>query len=199
MFFRERDNMNVEKPASGRAVIREEASGVQIIIPQKWSAAKVFIGLFLLAWLGGWVFGETSAIGSLTGHITNSGSESFLLFWLIAWTIGGIAIICFLFWMLFRREIMTITSDILTIDDKVLGIGRTRRYSVLDIKNLRVVRQANSGYPYQTFSFATQFNQGVLAFDYGMRTIRFATGIDEAEGGYILDFIKKKYWVSKSI
>lgn len=192
--------MDVEKPASGRAIIREEANSVQIIIPLKWSAAKIFIGLFLLAWLGGWVFGETSATGSLTGHIANSGNESFLFFWLIAWTIGGIAAISFLFWILFRLENISIKSDIVTIDNKVLGIGRTRRYSVSDIKNLRVVQQGSLGYQYQTYSFGRpQFNQGALAFDYGMRTISFATGIDEAEAAYILEFIKKRSWFPKSI
>lgn len=41
--------------------------------------------IFLLAWLGGWAFGEFFAINSLL----TSGIHPFLVFWLIGWTVGG--------------------------------------------------------------------------------------------------------------
>lgn len=33
---------------------------------------------------------------------------------------------------------------------------------------------------------------GTIAFDYGMKTVKFADGIDEAEGKHILNVLKEK-------
>ena len=42
--------------------------------------------LFLIAWMGGWVVGEVSALG----RVLSGGGGWFLIFWLVGWTVGGV-------------------------------------------------------------------------------------------------------------
>jgi hypothetical protein len=78
---------------------------------------RYFIGLFLLAWMGGWFFGFKSAVGQLINKpdITNN---SFLMFWLVGWTLGG----CFASYYLYlilrpqKPERITVYADHLEYD-----------------------------------------------------------------------------------
>ena len=184
--------MHVEKPESGRAIIHEEGGALQIIIPKRWNILKVLVILFLFAWLGGWLFGEITAIASL--HLGNfnrlpSSSDSFMFFWLIAWTVGGLAVISFILWFFFAKEIINVTVDTLTIENKILNVGRTKRYALSDVKNLR--SSQSGAFAYGTLFFS-RYNRGSLAFDYGMKTVRFANDIDKAEAVHILNLIKER-------
>jgi hypothetical protein len=42
--------------------------------------------LFLIAWMGGWVFGEISALT----QVSKGEGGGFLIFWLTGWTVGGV-------------------------------------------------------------------------------------------------------------
>ena len=42
--------------------------------------------LFLIAWMGGWVLGEVSAVG----RVLRGDGGGFLIFWLVGWTVGGV-------------------------------------------------------------------------------------------------------------
>jgi hypothetical protein len=82
------------KPLKARYSVENSASGIKISIPtpRNW-----FVILFTSAWLGGWFFGFKSAPGQLL-HSTDKTPDGFLSFWLIAWTIGGIAVASNILW-----------------------------------------------------------------------------------------------------
>lgn len=46
---------------------------------------RYFVGLFLLAWLGGWFAGFSSAVSKLS----SGQAPAFLVFWLVGWSLGG--------------------------------------------------------------------------------------------------------------
>ena len=52
----------IEKPTNGRARINQDFNSLNISIPSK---KNWFIIIFMTAWMGGWVMGETSAIGAI--------------------------------------------------------------------------------------------------------------------------------------
>ncbi|TKW77998.1 MAG: hypothetical protein DI543_12710 [Bradyrhizobium icense] len=66
--------------------MRSDVTGPTIVIPAKSSNARYLGGLFLLFWLGGWVFGFKSALS----QVIDGKGGFFLIFWLGGWTVGGV-------------------------------------------------------------------------------------------------------------
>jgi hypothetical protein len=78
--------MDLNPPAGSQIAIRYDDVDPTIVIPAKASAWRYFGGLFLLFWLGGWVFGFKSA----STQLMQGKGGFFLVFWLGGWTVGGI-------------------------------------------------------------------------------------------------------------
>ena len=74
---------------NGKAKIEKTFNGLNIIIPSK---KNWFILLFMTAWMGGWFFGFVSVSGILFSETDFGGANGFFIFWLIAWTVGGLMI-----------------------------------------------------------------------------------------------------------
>lgn len=103
-----------------RATIAGGPQGLEIIIPAR---RHLVVLLFLGVWLVGWLMGEVSAIGQvLSGRST--GSEGFLLFWLLFWTAGGGFAGYLWLWMLVGKERILMGPSTLTMKHDVLGLGR---------------------------------------------------------------------------
>jgi hypothetical protein len=50
---------------------------------------RYFMGLFLLAWLGGWFVGFIATVSRLS----SGQASAFVIFWLVGWTLGGAYVI----------------------------------------------------------------------------------------------------------
>src|SRR5436305_285734 len=105
----------MEKPYKGRAIIIDNITNLQIIIPSK---RNWFIIIFVGAWLGGWLMGEIFALGLLIGFLRGQPQDLFILFWLIAWTAGGFMAFKAFLWNLIGKEIITVGPDRLVVDKK---------------------------------------------------------------------------------
>lgn len=178
----------IEKPAIGRANIKHDFNSLSIEIPSK---KNWFVIIFMLAWMGGWAVGEFSVIGILLRSDAPIFANAFLLFWLVGWTLGGIFAIYSVLWMLIGSEIITVDRGILEIKKSIKGIGRKRSYEIKSIRNLDINPMQDMGiwggsYSRNTFGM----KRGRIKFDYGMKTIKFANGIDEAEARMILNKLK---------
>ena len=71
-----------------------------------------------------------------------------------------------------------------------MGIGAlrySRQYHADQIKNIKVIPRSTVGGNREDLM---PFRFGRISFDYGMRTYRFANGIDEAEAEYIIGLFK---------
>lgn len=181
----------MEKPYGGQATIEDTLNGVQISIPSK---KNWFIIIFLGAWLGGWFMGETFAIGALSGLFGDGPASLFLLFWLIAWTAGGFFAFRTFLWMIVGKEIISLERGMLTVDKKGALLAKPKTYEIKEIKNIRINdTQSNNGLwgNYQTNSMGIAAN-GTIKFDYGLKTIRMADGISEAEANFIIEKLKEK-------
>jgi len=100
----------IEQPFSGRSNIKKTGSSLRIEIP---SRKNWFIIFFLGVWLGGWVMGESFALGALFLSDTPLFANGFIFVWLIAWTTGGFFAISFFLWQLVGK-VITVDRRILT-------------------------------------------------------------------------------------
>ncbi|OYU95212.1 MAG: hypothetical protein CFE21_12980 [Bacteroidetes bacterium B1(2017)] len=182
----------MEKPYSGAATINESFEGFEIIIPTK---KNWFVILFLGFWLCGWVFGEVFALTMLTGLLFGKMefANLFMLVWLGGWTVGGFFAIKTFLWNLKGKEIITIGMGQLKIEKKGLLLAKPKTYDLIESKNFRA-QEDNNGtdgiWGMQRNSFAAFNSGGTIRFDYGLKTIKFAGGIDEAEANYIIEKLK---------
>ncbi|MFP8779426.1 hypothetical protein [Hydrogenophaga sp. RWCD_12] len=151
--------------------------------------------LFYMAWSVGWALGEAAAIRMLSG--SPGGVQLFIVAWLIGWTLGGLSVASTILWQLAGKEIVDIGPTSLVYRIEAAGMGWTRSYRLADVRDLRVVPRQGSAFsnpPAWTTPLFPLFSSkdGWLAFDYGARTIRLGTGLDEAEAKSLAAQLKEK-------
>lgn len=179
----------MEIPYAGRAIINDTFDGLEIIIPSK---KNWFLIVFLGFWLVGWTLGETAALAAITGFLGELGPQrSFVLLWLIFWTIAGFFTLSAFLWNLLGKEIITAIQGQLTIAKKGALFYRTKMYNLNEAQNFRIQQDNYSG-KYQRRRKNGFWFGGIIAFDYGMKTVRFGLGIDEAEAKFILSKLFNK-------
>jgi hypothetical protein len=168
-----------------RSTVESVPGGIEISTPAR---RNYFVAAFLACWLGGWFFGETSAISELLTPTTKTGGgTAFLFFWLCGWTIGGFFAAVMLLWTLAGRERVTVQNDAVSIRREAFGIGLGKHYELRSVKNLRAIETAGA-----IGGFATGardpfgFSGGRMAFDYGAKTIHFGAAVDMAEARYLI-------------
>ena len=84
--------MRLEPPSGSRISVTTEGANSSIVVPHASGGGlmRYSVGLFVLAWLGGWVLGFVSVVRTLSSGRTPSGVYAFLVFWLAAWTLAGV-------------------------------------------------------------------------------------------------------------
>lgn len=73
----------------------------------------------------------------LSSNISSSGADSFIIFWLLAWTVGGCAISLMLLWGYFGKEKFILYNDELIFEKSILGSGKKTRLERVSVKNFR--------------------------------------------------------------
>ncbi|MBT3424304.1 MAG: hypothetical protein HN431_15995 [Bacteroidetes bacterium] len=183
----------IEKLNNGRSKVESFGNTLKITIPSK---KKWFIILFLGAWLGGWFFGEKSAIEGITDS-DNILADGFLLFWLAGWTVGGSLAILAILWLLFGSEIILLERGIIKISKGLFNTPLlSKSYEVNHIKNFRIISPVEPNADFfgikRNMVDYLGYKGGILSFDYGMKTIKFGIAIDEAEAQYLVEKLGKK-------
>ncbi|MDJ1466334.1 hypothetical protein QNI19_21540 [Cytophagaceae bacterium DM2B3-1] len=175
---------------NGRTIFQESFGKVEIIIPYK---KNWFTILFLIVWLGIWVSAELAAVA----WVINGERDLTLVFslcWLAGWTIGGLSAIRTLVWMGIGKEIITLEQGVITIRRKGLLLAKAKAYYLNEAKHFQVLHPDTEpdnklGRLQNPFE---AYNAGMIRFDYGMETVKFAENIHEAEAEYILAKLKDK-------
>ena len=175
-------------PAPRRSRTVERPDGLELIVPAK---RNVFVVIFLLAWLGGWTFGELSALGKLLSGA--EGAMGFLFFWLVMWTIGGGFAAFTVLWMLGGHEHIILRPRILAIRREAFGLGFTREYDLAHARNLRVSVASYDPFAWGASARFWGFGGGPVAFDYGAKTVRLAAAVDEPEAAQIVRELKARH------
>jgi hypothetical protein len=179
----------LEKPSNGRSEIFNNGQRLEIVIPSK---KNWFLVIFLSAWLCGWLMGESFAITQLFDSETPLFANAFLIVWLTLWTIGGAFAITILFWMVIGKEKLLVDSNVLEIGKHIFSFKISKKYDINEVKHLATNPAHENdfwGMNYQRSLLGVK--SGALKFDYGLKTIKFASAIEEAEGRLILDLFKK--------
>jgi len=179
----------IETPSNGRAKIFKNGNNLEVQIPTK---KNWFVIIFLTAWMGGWFIGETFAITTLFFGDTPFFANAFLLFWLTGWTVGGLFCITILLWSIAGQEIIKIENGIIEISKQIFSLKRSKKYHIDEVRHLTINPTSDNdmwGMGYQRNLFGLK-GGGVLKFDYGLKTLKFAGGIDEAEGRLMIETLK---------
>jgi hypothetical protein len=79
------DQLNLAPPSGFRISVTTDGGHPLIVVPHRSGPMRYFVGLFLLAWIGGWFAGFSSAIWAL---LSGKGPP-FLVFWLVGWMLAG--------------------------------------------------------------------------------------------------------------
>ena len=175
------------KPPGPRHQVVEPRDGISIIIPAR---RNIFLFAFLTFWLCGWAVGEVMApLSFFTSANKDPGAAVFIFVWFCAWTIGGGLAIYVWLSQLRGREIISATSTSLSIKRDVFGYGRTKHYDPAEIRALRVSPLTLNPFDFASGMAFWGIGGGAIAFDYGSRTFRFGSGLDEAEAKAIVQRI----------
>ena len=135
--------------------------------------------------------GESFAIMQLFNDETPLFANAFLLFWLTGWTVGGFFAITTLLWLLSGQEIIRVDNGVIEIGRQIFDFKRSKMYHINEVKHLSINPNSDNdiwGMGYQRNFFGLR--GGVLKFDYGLKTLKFAGGIDEAEGRLLISVFK---------
>lgn len=200
--------------------IKDTISTLEIIIPgrKKWSQVLFPAIWFFFGIMGGLVFSSIIIAGifaffsSVFTLVTNNpekidtGSLAISLFigaitllWLVRWINGMVSIVRLLIWYTIGTEAIEVNDQTICIARRVFGFEKPKGYLAEHIKNLRVA-------PTQRKIMWSRLNrrasllrlpEGIIAFDYGSKMVRFGLDIDEAEGREILSAITKRFSVYK--
>lgn len=181
------------KPYSERHTTDDLFDSLRITISSKKQWFQI---LFIGFWLVGWASGELFAARVLIDGIGFGGIDLFIIAWLGMWTIGGGFALYTLLWQLLGRETILVSSSGVTTSRSILGLSLFhKKYASKYIKDLRVSASISSNYIYG-WSRSSRFyglGGGLIAFDYGAKTMTFGIGIDEAEAKQILLKIQQRY------
>jgi hypothetical protein len=175
---------------NGKARIEDTFGKLIISIPSK---KNWFALIFGTAWLGGWYFGFKSASSALlSGGANNIGVNGFMIFWLIGWSVGGIAIISMLLWGYFGQEQLISDNGEVNLNKTVFGIGLKKRMEANEIKNIRTEFSNGNMFGNNAWAF-WGLGPGKIKFDYGLKTFTFGLGVDDAEAEYIIELMKEHF------
>ena len=122
--------------------------------------------------------------------------DAFIILWIIFWLIAVFSI-SYIIWKGFSKEIITVSSEVIEIGKSALKLKRVKRYAISNVKNLRAIKENEpptfDAYQYWgRMGFRFVGMEYKLSFDYGMKTVRFASSIDSPEAEYILSILKQR-------
>lgn len=153
----------------------------------------------LIIVLGGWSF-LWLCLGTLFLFSVNSSNQkgefdpSLILTGIIPWFIVGALLVYMLARQFFGKEKIEVTNQSIKISQNVLGINFPKEYLAEHIKNLDLARVSLSDLTsWGRNAILWDFGVGLISFDYGAKTIKFAGGIFDAEAKQIIAEIQQRF------
>jgi hypothetical protein len=170
-------------PVSPRLRIRREQGRLLL----ESTGQRTLLGSIVLAlWLVAWAFGESVAVRQLFFSDAAEGGSWFLALWLLLWTAGGLLALAVLLRGLAGRESIAVEGRTLSV--RTGALGRTRRFDLSGIRDLRVEPAVPPGSPglHAVFHDVEMLRPdpgraAALAFEGSGASVRFGAGLDEGE------------------
>lgn len=149
----------------------------------------LFLALGLLMW---GVIGSQFVFG-LGYNFSAIGPDWFWIVWSLGW-VGALAFnLLILAYMVLGGEVLEVDQDGLMTRRHILGVGRTLVYDARSIKELRASPQTYSPWARYQGMGNWGLSGGQIAFDYGARTLRLGSGLDEGEARQIVATIRDRF------
>lgn len=96
------------------------------------------------------------------------------------------------------KEVIAFDRGSLTNFTRFNFFNKAKTYSIREIKNFSLNPTfASTNWVFSNRRSLKLNSSGVLKFDYGMKTILMAEGIDEAEGRYLLERIRERHFFTE--
>jgi hypothetical protein len=183
---------NFEPVFLGRSQVTQSGGNLSIMVP---APSNLYVNIFMLIWLTAWTIGGYWAASNFASGPTNPGPDSsgftggrlFLGVWLCGWLYGEIAVIYQLLWSFFGREYITLDLVALNYRWSVFGVGRSKKYALGEVKNLRTAAAPSNKLRYN--HQAPAMDASCIAFDYGRGSVYMAKSIDSGEANSIVEQI----------
>ena len=191
------------KPTQPRHKVQQLNDGIQIVLPSKKNFFLIIwfvLGLAMWLYMTGSVVYITSlliiGLGSNNGMWIFIGFLAFILLFLVSL---GAYVIYSLLWQFTGKEIIIVKNDVLRISRQVFNWNKFLEYSIRSVSDLR------ASTPQQSVLFTSikifkniSGQNGMIAFDYGAKTVRFGFEIDEAEAKQIVSVLQESLSKSKA-
>lgn len=184
-----------------RVIISESSENLDIVIPVKKDSFKIFSAIFASI-IGFSIL--SLLVSTIYSHPEGFGFILQILFFpiFVALVVAVFVSIKFFLNSDFGKEIIKIDSNNLCIRDSSQGWGRLNKYTLRDVKNLRIVPKNSFDQQYAlTVDRAKGFKGAVggrLAFDYGTKKYKFAADIEDDEAKMIFQRIVSRFSVLAS-
>ena len=141
-----------------------------------------------------------AAIANLAGGGNEAGEAAFLGLWLVFWALAWVVTASVLGWNLIGRELITATGTELVVERRAGPYHTEKRFARDRIKRLRTDarrRRPAGRFTGLTDSWKAQWEiygvgGGTVVFDYGARTHRFGSKLDEAESRLLVEHLSKE-------
>jgi hypothetical protein len=83
--------VNLEPPSGSKISVTTDGAHPLILVSHgSGGVMRYFVGIFLLAWLGGWFVGLIATVWKLSSGGAPHEAQAFLAFWLVGWTLAGV-------------------------------------------------------------------------------------------------------------
>jgi hypothetical protein len=143
--------------------------------------------LFLIAWMGGWAFGEVSVLN----QVLKGSAEGFLIFWLVGWTVGGLFCATIIFKLARPSRPERLTLETLNMlhepgTEAVAAVWKQNRnwspFEMFQPKKLHKVAKKDIG----DIRIDRVGERQRLSFDYGAKRIEIGEYLEEPEREWLL-------------
>jgi hypothetical protein len=160
---------------AGRLTWEQSGNGILVEIP----ARHGWVTLFFCVWLAGWsiagrqVFLQTFTEGTLNSYRT------FNLLWMFGWAAGECFVGAAIIWAVLGRITVVIDPSVLEITHRIAGFPvRSRSFPTSEVRNLRYVPSSGGG---------RSRRESAICFESADKTIRFGSGLADAEALALID------------
>jgi hypothetical protein len=142
--------------------------------------------VFVLLFLPFWLIMWTIGGIAAVGQFLQTG-QPFIALWLCAWAAGWLVAATTIAWMLWGSELIGAAGGDLEIVHSLLGWTRSRLYRGSDIGHLSPAETPFFSRYQFSLPFLMRTRSGAIKFSYGGRTVYAAQGLEEAEGRMIVE------------
>ncbi len=161
--------------------------GVRIRIPVR----KLWLRLiFHFFWLVVWAISEAAGIQRVFGP--EASPSGFDVVWLVAWTIGGLAVLGGTLWQLIGEQVLEVSQGRLhhryTLG--LITVGRT--FDVAKIHDLRASRMTENDLAwFQRGRYGNDLGRGLIKLDYDERSYVIRPGLEPSETNNVVNHLNR--------